>query len=54
MVTLFTNTFKSLSYEHLMGSSTQIFYDVVVAAERIEQGIKASRILKPTEKKKVY
>jgi hypothetical protein len=39
MVTLFTDTFKSLYYEHLMGSFTQYFYDIV-SAERIEQGIK--------------
>ena len=34
-----------------MGSSTQYFYDVVVITERIEQRIKAGRILEPTEKK---
>ena len=36
MVTLFTNTLKFSYYEHMMGSSTQHFYDVVVIAERIE------------------
>jgi hypothetical protein len=36
MVTLFTNILKFLYYEHMMGSSTQHFYDVVVIAERIE------------------
>jgi hypothetical protein len=50
MVTLFTDTFKSLYYKHLMGSFTQHFYDIVIA-ERIEQGIKAGRISKPTKKK---
>ena len=51
MVTLFANTFKAPYYEHLMGSSSQHFYDVVRVAERIEQGIKAGRIAKPLEKK---
>jgi len=51
MVTLFVNIFKSPCYEHLMGSSAQYFYDVVVITERIEQKIKVGRILEPTEKK---
>jgi hypothetical protein len=34
-----------------MGSSVQYFYDVVVITERIEQRIKAGRILELTEKK---
>ena len=49
MVTLFTDTFKSLYYEHLKGSFTQHFYDIVIA-ERIEQGIKTNRISKLIEK----
>jgi len=51
MVTLFANTFKAPYYEHLMGSSAQHFYDVVRIAERIEQGIKAGRIIEPLETK---
>jgi hypothetical protein len=51
MVTLFANTFKAPYYEHLMGNSSQHFYDVVRVAERIEQGIKAGRIAEPLEKK---
>jgi hypothetical protein len=51
MVTLFANTFRAPYYEHLMGSSSQHFYDVVRVAERIEQGIKAGRIAEPLEKK---
>ncbi|XP_061951881.1 uncharacterized protein LOC133674685 [Populus nigra] len=51
MVTLFANTFKAPYYEHLMGSSAQHFYDVVRITERIEQGIKAGRIIKPLETK---
>ena len=51
MVTLFAKTFKAPYYEHLMGSSSQHFYDVVRVAERIEQGIKAGRIPEPLEKK---
>jgi len=35
MVTLLANTFKSLCYEHLMGSSTKYFYDDVIIAKRI-------------------
>ena len=51
MVTLFSNTFKAPYYEHLMGSSAQHFYDVVRIAERIEQGIKAGRIVEPLQTK---
>jgi len=51
MVTLFANTFKEPYYEHLIGNSSQHFYDAVRIAERIEQGIKAMRISKPLEKK---
>ncbi|KAJ6974614.1 hypothetical protein NC653_030665 [Populus alba x Populus x berolinensis] len=51
MMTLFANTFKAPYYEHLMGSSSQHFYDVVRVAERIEQGIKAGSITEPLEKK---
>ena len=51
MVTLFANTFKAPYYEHLMGSSSQHFYDVVCIAERIEQEIKAGRITEPSQTK---
>jgi len=51
MVTLFSNTFKSPYFEHLVGSSAQHFYDVVNIAERIEQAIRMGRMLEPTEKK---
>ena len=51
MVTLFANTFRASYYKHLMGSSTQHFYDVVRIAERIEQGIRSGRIAEPIEKK---
>jgi len=51
MVTLFSNTFKSPYFEHLVGSSAQYFYDVVTIAERIEQAIRMGRMLEPTEKK---
>jgi hypothetical protein len=36
MVMLFANTFQSPYYEHLIGSSTQHFHEVVRIAERIE------------------
>lgn len=51
MVTLFANPFKAPYYEHLIGSSSQHFYDVVCITERTEQGIKVGRIAKPLEKK---
>ena len=51
MVTLFANTFKAPYYEHLMGSSAQHFYDDVRIVERIEQRIKAGRIIEPLETK---
>jgi len=51
MVTLFANTFKAPYYEHLMGSSSQHFYNAARIAERIEQGIKAGRIAELLEKK---
>jgi len=50
MVTLFANTFKAPYYEHLMGSLSQHFYDVVRIAERIEQDIKVGHIPEPLEK----
>lgn len=51
MVTLFSITFKSPYFEHLVGSSAQHFYDAVTIAERIEQTIRMRRMLEPTEKK---
>jgi hypothetical protein len=51
IVTLFANTFKSLYYEHLIGSSAQYFYDDVIITKRIKQGIKVDIILKLTKKK---
>ena len=54
MVTLFANTLKDLYYEHVMGSSAQQFTDVVVVAERIEQGVKSGIILVPTVEKRGF
>jgi len=51
MVTLFANTFKTPYYHHLIGSSSQHFYDVVRVAKRIEQDIKFGHIVEPLEKK---
>jgi hypothetical protein len=51
MVTLFADTLKAPYYEHVMGSSTQQFTDVVVVCERIEQGVKSGRIFAPIEKR---
>ena len=41
---LFSNTFQSPYYEHLMGSSTQHFHEVMRIVERIEQAIKMGKI----------
>ena len=54
MVTLFANTFKAPYYEHIMGSSSQHIYDVVRIYERIEQEIKAGRIIELLETKGFY
>jgi hypothetical protein len=43
MVMLFANTFQSSYYEHLMGNSSQHFYEAVRIAERIEQAIKMKK-----------
>jgi len=51
MVTLFANTFRASYYEHLMGSSTQHFYDVMRISERIEHGIRSGRSAEPIEKR---
>jgi hypothetical protein len=51
IVTLFANTLKASYYEHVMGRSTQQFTDVVVAAERIEQGVKSGRVFQPRRKR---
>jgi len=44
MVMLFATIFQSPCYEHLIGSSTQYFHEVVRIAERIEQAIKMGKI----------
>ena len=41
---LFSNTFQSPYYEHLIGSSSQHFHEVERIAERIEQAIKRGKI----------
>jgi hypothetical protein len=50
MVILFANTLKAPYYEHVMGSLAQQFTDAVAVAERIEQGVKSSRISAPVDK----
>jgi hypothetical protein len=47
-------TLKASYYEHVMSSSAQQFTDVVVVAERIEQGVKSGRISAPMEKKEGF
>jgi hypothetical protein len=51
IVMLFTNTFKSSYYEHLIGSLTQHFNNVDRIIKRIEQGIKFGSIVEPVVKK---
>ncbi|XP_011016207.1 PREDICTED: uncharacterized protein LOC105119733, partial [Populus euphratica] len=51
MVTLFSKTFKSPYFKHLVGSSAQHFYDAITIVERIEQAIRMGRMLEPIEKK---
>jgi len=42
---LFLNIFKAPYYEYLVSSLEQCFMDIVVVGERIEQTVKARRIL---------
>jgi hypothetical protein len=44
MVMLFTSTFQSPYYEHLMGNLAWHFYEVVRIAEKIEQVIKMKKL----------
>jgi hypothetical protein len=39
MVILFANTLKTPYYEHVMGSSTHQFTNIVAVGERIKQGV---------------
>lgn len=39
MINLFSNTFKALYFEHLMGTMIQHFTDIVIVAKRIEQAM---------------
>jgi len=52
MTGLFSNTFKAPYFEYLVGSAAQIFSDLVVIAERIEQAVQMGRIMGPTKKKR--
>jgi hypothetical protein len=49
MISLFSNTFKTLYFEYLIRSSAQHFTDLVVIAERIEQAIGIGKIADPIE-----
>jgi hypothetical protein len=51
MITLIANTLKASYYEHVMGSSTQQFTNIVAMIERIKQGVKSCRISAPIKKK---
>jgi hypothetical protein len=42
---LFFNTFKVSYFEYLIGSSSQLFIDVVIIAEKIEQTILKRKVL---------
>jgi hypothetical protein len=51
MTGLFSNTFKALYFEYLVGSAAHNFSDLVVIAERIEQAVRTGRIMDPTKKR---
>jgi len=51
MINLFSNTFKAFYFEHLIGTMIQHFIDIVIVAERIEQGMRAGRITDLSDKK---
>jgi hypothetical protein len=51
MIGLFSNTFKALYFECLVGSSMHNFFDLVVIAERIKQVVRMGRIVDLNEKK---
>jgi hypothetical protein len=50
MINLFSNTFKALYFEHLMGTMIQHFTDIVIVAKRIEQAMRAGRITDLSDK----
>jgi len=51
IINLFSNTFKNLYFEYLVGSSAQHFSDLIVIAERIKQVIWLGKIADSTEEK---
>jgi len=54
MISLFSNTFKALYFEYLVGSSAKHFTDLVVIVERIEQAIGLGKIADPIEKERFH
>jgi len=54
MISLFSNTFKALYFEYLVGSSAKHFTDLVVIVERIEQAIGLGKMVDPIEKERFH
>jgi len=44
MVTMFMDALQSPFYEHMLGSVSSNFSDVVIVGERIELGLKTDKI----------
>jgi len=50
IIGIFSNTFKALYFEYLVGSSAQYFSDLVVIVKKIKQAIHMGKIADPNEK----
>jgi len=44
MVTMFMGSLQSLFYEHMLGSVSSKFADIVIIGERIDLGLKIGKI----------
>lgn len=53
MINIFSNTFKTLYFKHLVGTMTQHFIDMVIVVESIEHDIKVEKIKGPTMSSRV-
>ena len=48
MVTMFMGTLQSPFYEHMVGSVSSKFADIIIIGERIELGLKTGKIAQST------
>ena len=53
MTKLFINTLKDPYYDRMVGNTTRIFADIVVAGEMIESAVKSGKIQNIDVQKKV-